>query len=140
MSDLSRLIALLPQKPPFLFVHEIHELVPMERVTGAVVFPEGHPVFDGHLPGDPIVPGVIIIEALAQLSGLAHVHPETPRPVRGFLGEVRRARFRRKVRPGERVTLSSRLVQQFGGAARFEVEASVGDERVCEAELLLGGG
>jgi 3-hydroxyacyl-[acyl-carrier-protein] dehydratase len=137
---LARVIACLPQKPPFLFIDELTELAPGESARGAVAFPPGHPVFENHLPGNPLVPGVILIEALAQLCGTTLVPPGASDSVRGYLGEVRRVRFRRRVRPGERVELRARLLQRFGGTARFEVEALVGAETAAEGELVLGGG
>ncbi len=137
---LRALIDCLPQKKPFLFVDELTAAAPGESVAGAVVFPADHPVFENHLPGDPLVPGVILIEALAQLSGIALIPADRIEPVRGYLGEVRRVRFRRKVRPGERVELRSRLLQRFGGAASFEVEARVGAEVAADGEIVVGGG
>jgi len=137
---LARYISCLPQKPPFLFIDELCELRSGEAAAGAVAFPAGHPVFENHLPGNPIVPGVILIEALAQLAGIILIPAERPEPITGYLGEVRRARFRRKVRPGERVDLRARLLQRFAGTARFEVEARVGSEIAAEGELVLGGG
>ena len=130
----------LPQKATALFVDEIHQLTPMECATGSVAFPHGHRVFENHLPGNPLVPGVMLIEALAQLSGLILIPPGQVSPIRGYLGEVRRVRFRRKVVPGDRVTLRSRLLRAFGGAAAFKVEALVGDQVAAEGEIIVGGG
>jgi ubiquinone/menaquinone biosynthesis C-methylase UbiE/3-hydroxymyristoyl/3-hydroxydecanoyl-(acyl carrier protein) dehydratase len=130
----------LPQKPPFLFLDELEELAAEESAAGAISFAAGHPVFENHLPGNPLVPGVILIEALAQLSGIVLIPAGGPEPVLGYLGEVKRMRFRRKVRPGERVHLRSRLLHRFAGAARFAVEARVGGELAAEGELILAGG
>jgi 3-hydroxyacyl-[acyl-carrier-protein] dehydratase len=127
-SPLDRYIALLPQKPPFLFLDQLEELVHGERARGAKTFESGHRVFENHLPGEPLVPGVILIEALAQLSGTVLIPPEGTSPVRGFLGSVERMRFRRLIRPDERIVLTARLDRRFGTVARFEVEASVGGE------------
>ena len=140
MGALDHLIDCLPHKPPALFVDEVFDCVPRQHVRGAVDFPEGHRVFENHLPGEPMVPGVIIIEALAQVSGLIMVGAggETG-AIRGYLGEVRRIRFRRPVRPGERVSLASRLVQAFGSAAVFEVVATVEEAVVCEGEIVVAG-
>ena len=138
MGDFDHLIDRLPHKPPALFVDEVFDCVPMQHVRGAVDFPEGHRVFENHLPGEPMVPGVILIEALTQVSGLILASAgEGEGTIRGYLGEVRRIRFRRPVRPGERVSLAARLVQAFGRAAVFEVTASVNDAIVCEGEIVV---
>lgn len=136
MGDLDHLIQYLPQKPPFLFVDEVLEQVPFERARGAVRFEAGHRIFENHLPGEPLVPGVIIIEALAQLAGLALIPPEG-KPIRGYLGEVCRMRFRRTVGPGSRLEIEARLVQRFGRAARFEVRALAGGSLIADGEIVV---
>lgn len=128
----------LPQKPPFLFIDEILSLEPLEAAVGAVVFPRGHRIFEGHLPDDPIVPGVIVTEALAQLSGLLAI-TEDGGSAQGYLASVDRMRFRRLVRPGERLVLRSRLVRRFGSAARFDVAADVDGVEVAAGSLTIAG-
>lgn len=134
-------LAALPHERPFKFVDEIVEHTPGESAVGTVVFDADHPVFAGHLPNNPIVPGVIVIEALAQLSGCVLVRPggDTGGRSMGFLAEVRRVRFRRAVRPGERVRLVARLGRKLGSAASFSVEADVGGAAVAEGEIVVGG-
>ena len=95
-------------------------------------------MFEGHLPGDPIVPGVILIEALAQLSGICLLR-DGESVARGFLADVARMRFRRLVRPDERVTLRAELVKSFGSTARFDVVSEVAGECACEGVLTIGG-
>lgn len=133
---LDRLIGLLPQKPPFLFVDHVLELEPFRRVVGSKRFPAGDPIFENHLPDEPLVPGVIIIEALAQLAGIALAGSEET-PLRGYLGEVIRMRFHRLVRPGDEMILRADLEQAFGAFARFAVAASVGGDLAAEGALTL---
>ncbi len=133
-----RYIECLPQKPPFLFLDGVEDLAYLRHAVGRKTFPAGHPIFENHLPGEPLVPGVILIEALAQLSGLVLVPPEG-RPVHGYLGEVARLRFRRLVRPDERIVLRSTLDRRFGSVARFEVAAHVGDEVAADGTLTIAG-
>ncbi len=135
---LDRVIDQLPQKPPFLFVEEVLELEPGVRVKAAKTFPDGDRVFENHLPDEPLVPGVILIEALAQASGLALI-PEDGTPVRGYLAEVDRMRFRRLIHPGERIILESTLERRFGSAARFDVRASVEGETAAEGAITIAG-
>jgi len=137
--DLDRYIALLPQKPPFLFVERLLELEPSVRARGTKTFPAGDRVFENHLPDEPLVPGVILIEALAQLSGLVLVPGDAGEPVRGYLAGVSRMRFRRLIHPDEEIELESRLATRIGSAARFAVRARVGDEVAAEGEVTVGG-
>ncbi len=138
MSELNRYLSLLPQKPPVIYLDHLIELQNGYSATATVCFPAGHRIFEGHLPGRPLVPGVILIEAMAQLSGLA-VMPDEGQPVSGFLAEVQRMRFRRLVAPQETITLRSVLACRLGSAARFEVSAEVGGDPVAVGVLTIGG-
>ena len=133
---LDRLIEFLPQKPPFRFVDHVTAHETGAFVEGLVCFRRGHAIFDGHLPDEPLVPGVILVEALAQISGLALVEREGA-PVRGYLAEVGKTRFHRLVRPDEQITLRAELEQSFGPYARFRVLASVEGERSVEGEITV---
>ncbi len=142
------LIARLPQEPPFRFLDRVVRHDPPREAEAETTFPQGDPIFAGHLPGDPIVPGVIIIEALAQLSGLVLLAPRGSDGgegasgggrVRGYLAGVSRLRFFRRVGPGETLRLRSALDRQLGSAAQFAVSARVGDERVAEGTITVGG-
>jgi 3-hydroxyacyl-[acyl-carrier-protein] dehydratase len=133
---LDRLIAFLPQKSPFLFVDHVLSAEPMRSVAGSVCFPEGHAVFENHLPGEPLVPGVIVIEALAQLAGIA-LMPREGAPVHGYLGEVAQMRFYRLIHPGEVIALAADLEQAFGDFARFQVRAAVGVETAASGTITL---
>jgi 3-hydroxyacyl-[acyl-carrier-protein] dehydratase len=135
-SALDGLIGLLPQKPPFLFVEHVLELEPFRRVVGSKRFPPGDPIFENHLPDEPLVPGVIVIEALAQLAGIALAGSDGT-PLRGYLGEVVRMRFHRLIRPDDEIILRADLEQAFGAFARFAVKASVGDELAAEGAITL---
>lgn len=140
MGQHDHLIRALPQKPPARFVDEVLEHDPPHSVTGCVRFDEGHRVFEGHLPGEPLVPGVILIEAMAQLCGLALVPGVGPgEAIHGYLGEVRGMRFRRRVGPGSRVIMTARLVQRFGKVYRFETAAELDGEPVADGEIIVVG-
>lgn len=135
---LDHLIDFLPQKPPFLFVNHILEVRAGERVRGSMVFPPGHPIFENHLPGEPLVPGVILIEALAQVAGIALMDPQGS-PIRGYLAEVNQVRFLRLVRPDEQLELEAELEQAFGEFARFSVRAKVDTETAAQGTITLAG-
>lgn len=138
MMPLDGLIESLPQKAPFLFLDEILEHAPGDRAVGTKTFPPGHPIFENHLPDEPLVPGVILVEALAQLSAVVCVGLDRT-PVRGYLAGIEAMRFRRLIRPGEPIRLESRFVRRFGSAARFEVRATVEGEDAAEGAVTIGG-
>jgi len=138
MSDrsLDSLIGSLAQEPPFRFVDRLHSVERQRRAEGSVVFPPGHPIFAGHLPGEPLVPGVIVIEALAQLAGLA-LHGPNGEKVRGYLAEVGQTRFYRLIHPGEELRLWAEVDRAFGDYARFRVKATVGGELAASGTVTL---
>jgi 3-hydroxyacyl-[acyl-carrier-protein] dehydratase len=139
MSELDALIELLPQKLPFLFLDTIESHTPGSQAIATKTFPPGHRVFENHLPDEPLVPGVIVVEALAQLCGVALVPSDRGEPIRGYLAEIGRMRFRRLVHPGETIRLTSSLERRMGSAARFDCLAEVGDEVVAEGRITVGG-
>lgn len=136
--SLDHLVDLLPQRPPFRFVDRVVSLDEGPGITAEVDFPAGHRVFEGHLPDEPLVPGVILIEAMAQAAGLALAGGEAGgRPIHGYLAEVGRIRFKSKVGPDSTVTLKARLGPAFGAIFRFEVRAECVGELVAEGEITV---
>ena len=122
----------LPHRAPFRLVDEVTSLVAGERIEGYHDVRADEPWFAGHFPGNPVLPGVLILESLAQLGGLLGSSKDTQ------LLAIDKAKLRRPVVPGERLSLSAVVLQRHGAAIRVRAEASVGDVRVAEAELLLG--
>jgi 3-hydroxyacyl-[acyl-carrier-protein] dehydratase len=126
---------LLPHRPPFLFVDEVLELVPGESARARLLVDPGAAFFVGHFPGNPILPGVIIVEALAQTGALAALaEPASAGKLALFAG-IERARFRRIVRPGEELILETRLTRRRGPLGQGEGVASVGGVVACETTL-----
>jgi 3-hydroxyacyl-[acyl-carrier-protein] dehydratase len=128
----------LPHRPPFVFVREILSSEPGRSVQARTVFPPDDPMFEGHFPGNPIVPGVILTEALAQTSGIAAASgfPETARPL-FLLSAIRGMKFFRAVRPGEEIDLSAEKVAASDSLMQFQVRAKVADVIVAEGQLVL---
>ena len=123
----------LPHRAPFVFVDEVRALVPGESAECGKTFSSDEPFFRGHFPGDPLVPGVILTEALAQTAGLA-----AGQPGRAFrLSAIRGMKFLRAVRPADELVLSARKVAVVGALWQFEVAARVRGEVVAEGVVVL---
>ena len=141
MSDaklITEVLELLPHRYPFLMIDRILELEPGKRIVAIknVTFNEPH--FTGHYPGYPVMPGVLMIEALAQAGGVVvscELTKEELKKATMLFGGVEKARFKREVIPGDVLTLSGEVVKRKGGFWWFQGEAKVGDEVACSATL-----
>jgi 3-hydroxyacyl-[acyl-carrier-protein] dehydratase len=128
----------LPHRPPFVFVRELVNCEPGRAVKARTSFDADDPMFAGHFPGHPIVPGVIITEALAQAAGIAAAsgYPDTARPL-FLLSAIRTMKFRQAVRPGEEIDLHAEKIAETEGLLQFKVVATVGGALVAEGQLVL---
>jgi 3-hydroxyacyl-[acyl-carrier-protein] dehydratase len=123
----------LPHREPFIFIDAVLETAPGERAVCCKTFSAEEPFFRGHFPGDPLVPGVIITEALAQTAGLA-----IGEPGKAFrLSAIKAMKFLAAVRPGQEIRLQARKVATVGGLWQFEVNASVAAMTVAEGVIVL---
>ncbi|MBX3706569.1 MAG: 3-hydroxyacyl-ACP dehydratase FabZ [Pseudomonadales bacterium] len=138
MKQIIELFDYLPHRYPFLLVDRVVELIPGERVRGYKNVTINEEFFNGHFPGQPIMPGVLIIEAMAQLSGVLAFETKGRRPVDGYtyyLAGVDGARFKRPVVPGDRLMMESRFLAEKRGVVKFDCRALVDDELACSAEI-----
>lgn len=134
------LVDLLPHRPPFRFVDAVDECEPgvsvraRYRVTGDEAF------LAGHFPGNPVLPGVIQIEALAQAGAIAVLADSRFADRLPLFGGIEKARFRRVVRPGDELVLEVGLERLSSRAGWGTSQATVGDDVACEARLLFAFG
>ncbi|MEO8440116.1 MAG: 3-hydroxyacyl-ACP dehydratase FabZ family protein [Spartobacteria bacterium] len=132
------LVTHLPHRPPFVFVRQLLRCEPGQSADGTACFAADDPMFVGHFPGNPLVPGVILTEALAQVAGIAAASgfTEEERP-HFLLSAIRTMKFLVAVRPGEEISLHAEKMAQVGELWQFKVQATVGERKVAEGQLVL---
>jgi 3-hydroxyacyl-[acyl-carrier-protein] dehydratase len=130
-------IDLLPHRPPFLFLDEIVEIVPNESAKGRWTPPVEMEVFAGHFPAYPVLPGVLLVESIAQLGAVAAMATEGEEGDIPLFGGIDKARFRRAVRPGERIDLEVELTRRTARAGKGRGRATVDGELACETGLFF---
>jgi beta-hydroxyacyl-ACP dehydratase FabZ len=137
MLEIKEIQEILPHRYPFLLVDRILEIEVGKRVVGIKNVSVNEPFFVGHFPGFPIMPGVLIIEAMAQVGGILLIRSlgiETAKKVMFFTG-IDGARFRRPVVPGDQVRFEVELLQLRRHVCRLRGQATVDGKPVAEAEL-----
>lgn len=127
---------LLPHRDPFLYVDKLTEVTP-ERIVGERTYTEKEYFFNGHFPDYPVVPGVILVETLAQCGGAGMREANvTSHDALFFLASVEKAKFRRQVRPGDTVRLEIEVIRASARTIKQKGVAYVGDEVACEAQWM----
>jgi 3-hydroxyacyl-[acyl-carrier-protein] dehydratase len=137
--DLQEILEFLPHRIPFLMVDRVISCEPYKGIVAVKNVTINEPYFAGHFPHHPVMPGVLIIEALAQTAAILSFKTMDKRPgdasVSYFVG-INRARFKRPVFPGDQLMLHVRLLRHARGLWKFQAEARVSDLLAAEAELL----
>jgi 3-hydroxyacyl-[acyl-carrier-protein] dehydratase len=124
---------LIPHRKPFLFVDRLVSVDP-QRIVGERTFPPDEPMFAGHFPAYPVVPGVILVETMAQCGGAGVVDAGLCDCQIIFLASVNNVKFRRQVRPGEKIRMEVENVKVTRRLIKQRGQAWVGDELAAEAE------
>jgi len=138
--DINAILKRLPHRYPFLLVDRVLECHPGESIRALKNVTYNEPFFQGHFPGRPVMPGVIIIEALAQAAGIlafatGNVVPNEE--TRFYFVGIDKARFRKPVVPGDQLVLTAKLERALKGIWCFSTVARVGDNEVAHADMMV---
>jgi len=136
--DIRKIMAFLPHRYPFILVDRIMEMIPHERIVGLKNVTMNEPFFQGHFPGAPVMPGVLIVEAMAQAGGIlayASRGEDQDKEVVYFMG-IDKARFRKPVIPGDQLILEMISTKTRGNIFKMSGKASVDGALVAEAEIM----
>jgi 3-hydroxyacyl-[acyl-carrier-protein] dehydratase len=135
--DIRQILDVLPHRFPILLIDRITELEPMVRVRGYKNITYNEPVFTGHFPGNPLFPGVYMLEAMAQLGGAVVLEPGEFSRKTPYLAGIDKAKFRRPVIPGDRLDMEVTMLRHKRNIGWCAANASVDGQLVCAAELMF---
>ena len=133
------IMSMLPHRYPFLLVDKVIECVPFESIVAIKNVTYNEPFFTGHFPKNPVMPGVLILESMAQATGVLAFHSAKTTSKSNamyYLVGVDKARFKSPVGPGDQLILRANLKRQIRGIYRFEATAHVDDQLVSSAEFM----
>ena len=133
--DVNEIKKIIPHRYPFLLVDCIEELEPGVKAVGYKNVTVNEPFFQGHFPEEPVMPGVLIVEALAQTGAVAILSKPENKGKIAYFGGIDKCRFKRKVRPGDKLRLETRIIRQKGPLGIGEAIATVDGEIAVKAEL-----
>lgn len=140
--DIAGILERLPHRYPFLMIDKVLDVVPGKSIVGVKNISANEAYFQGHFPGHPVMPGVLIIEALAQAGGVLAY--ETAAADEGiwilYLVGVEETRFKQTVQPGDQLVLRVELVKRRRSLWRFDCVAEVDGKRVAETQILMADG
>ncbi len=134
------IMEIIPHRQPFLLIDTIEELEPGVRAVGKKCVSYNEPYFAGHFPSEPVMPGVLIIEALAQVGAVAILSLEENKGKTAYFAAINHAKFKEKVTPGDVLTLETAMTKVKGPMGIGEAKAAVNGKLVASAELTFAIG
>lgn len=137
MLDVQQIKKIIPHRYPFLLVDKVVEMEAEKKVVGMKNVTINEPFFAGHFPDYPVMPGVLILEALAQVGAIAVLDMEQNKGKIGFLAGVDKCRFKRQVKPGDQLRLEVEIIRMKGPIGKGKGIATVDGEVACEAEIMF---
>ena len=135
MLDVQQIKEIIPHRYPFLLVDKVTEIEEGKRVVGLKNVSANEPFFAGHFPEYPVMPGVLILEALAQVGAIAVLGMEENQGKIGFLAGVDKCRFKKEVKPGDQLQLEVEIIRMKGPIGKGKGIAKVDGKVACEAEI-----
>lgn len=133
--DIKQIMEIIPHRQPFLLIDRVTELVPGRLVKGYKNISYNEPFFTGHFPQEPVMPGVLQLEALAQLGAVAVLCQEENKGKTAYFAGVNSAKFKQKVVPGDRLDLECEIIKVKGPLGIGAVKATVNGKVACKAEI-----
>ncbi|CRK82668.1 3-hydroxyacyl-ACP dehydratase FabZ [Neobacillus massiliamazoniensis] len=140
MLDITQIKEIIPHRYPFLLVDRILEVEDGVRAVGMKNVTANEEFFNGHFPDYPVMPGVLIVEALAQVGAVAMLKKEENRGRLAFFAGIDNCRFKRQVKPGDQLRLEVEIIRLRGPIGKGKAIASVDGEVACEAEITFALG
>lgn len=137
MMDIKEIMNVIPHRPPFLLIDRIDELEAGRRVVATKNVTMNEPYFTGHYPGNPVMPGVLIVEAMAQAGAFAILSMDAYKGKTPYFGGINNAKFRKMVMPGDVLRLEVEIVKLKTNAGIGKGVAYVGDKKAAEAEIIF---
>ena len=138
--DIKQIMEIIPHRQPFLLIDRVTEMVPGQSIKGYKNISYNEPYFAGHFPGEPVMPGALIVEALAQTGAVAILSKEENKGKTAYFAGINSAKFKKKVLPGDVLILETEIIKEKGPIGVGSGKAYVDGKLVCQAELTFAIG